>query len=225
MSKTILGKNVLTTLEEWVLPQHTALVVVDLQNDFCSQGGRIEQLGCNIDSLQACVAPTMRLVEEARRASVLVIYTKGKAYPNGLCTAPPDLARKSVMFGDKEPLLVVEGTWGYELVDMLKPLPNEVIIEKFRHNAFRGTNLDNLLRSNDIKTVIVSGVLTQQCVAATIRGAIEYDYYVVVPRDCVEASNADLQNAALLVISYILPKGGLTESKHIIDVWKLPAQQ
>jgi len=77
-----------------------------------------------------------------------------------------------------------------------------------------------VLRSNGIKTVIITGFTTERCVLATITGAIAHDYYVVVPRDCVAAPNLEMHNAALLVISGNLCKEGMTDSSKIIDVWQ-----
>jgi nicotinamidase-related amidase len=83
-----------------------------------------------------------------------------------------------------------------------------------------GTELDVILRSNGMKTVIVTGVTTERCVLATIIGAIAHDYYVVVPRNCVASQKVDMHNAALLVISGNLLKEGVTDSSKIIEAWQ-----
>jgi nicotinamidase-related amidase len=88
-----------------------------------------------------------------------------------------------------------------------------------------GTELDVVLRSNGMKTVIVTGVTTERCVLATVSGAIAHDYYVVVPRDCVASQKVDMHNAGLLAISGNLLKEGVTDSSKIIELWRSTLHQ
>jgi nicotinamidase-related amidase len=88
-----------------------------------------------------------------------------------------------------------------------------------------GTEMDIVLRSNGMKTVIVTGVTTERCVLATVTGAIAHDYYVVVPRNCVASQKMEMHNAALLVISGNLLKEGVTNSSEIIEVWQSTLHQ
>ena len=221
MSKIVFGKEVLTALDELVLPQHTALIVVDVQNDFCSPDGYIDKVeSSNMEMMQACIDHLVGLLAEARQAGIMIIYVQATNYPNYIFKSAPDLARKIESLNPDSLLMCVDGEWGHQIVDKLKPLPDEIIIKKHRHNSFMGTGLDTLLRSNGIETLVITGVTTERCVLATITGAIAHDYYVVVPRDCVASQNVEMHKAALLVISGNLLKEGVTDSTQTINAWR-----
>ena len=221
MSKTILNKEILTSLQEMILPRHTALIIVDAQNDFCSPGGCFAQLkSSNMELTQSALERLGDLLAAARRARLMVIYTQATNLPSLIFRSPPDIARKLEYLDPDRPLICVEGGWGYQIVDGLKPLPDEIIIKKHRHNSFVGTELDLLLRSNGIKTVIVTGFSTERCVLATVTGAIAHDYYAVVPGDCVASPYVEMHHAALTVISGNLSREEWTDAGRIISLWK-----
>jgi len=223
MPKVVFGKQVFSTLEELVAPKHIALIIVDAQNDFCYSGGCLDQLpNSDMKLMKPFVENTKALLSGARQAKVMVIFTKATNYPGGSYKSPPDLARKIEYLDPSSPLICAYGSWGDQIIDDLKPQPEEIIIRKHRHNSFMGTELDIVLRSNGIKTVVVTGVTTDRCVLATVNGAIAHDYYVVVPRNCVASQNVDMHNAALLVISGNLLKEGVTDSSKIIKFWQSP---
>jgi len=221
MPKNILGKEVLLSLEEIVFPGHSALIIVDAQNDFCSPGGSLHGMNLSgAEITEACVNRSALLLEAARRAGVMVVYTQATNVPDAVYKSGPDLRRKIEYLDPEEPRICIDGTWGHEIAAALKPLPEEILIRKHRHNSFTGTELDVLLRSNGIKTLVVTGVTTERCVLATVLGAIAKDYYVVVPPDCVAAPNPDMHKAALLVISGNLCKEGTADSGRIIEAWR-----
>lgn len=221
MSKVVFGKELLTTLSELVSPKHTALVIVDAQNDFCSPGGCIAQLDPAITRImEPYIQNSAKLLAAARQAGLLIIYMQATNHSQGIFKSGPDILRKIEYLHPDRPLICVEETWGHQIVDRLKPLPHEIIIKKRRHNSFVGTELDILLRSNGIKSLIITGVTTERCVLGTVTGAIAHDYYVVVPKDCVAAPNIEMHHAALLVIRGNLCKEGMTESGTIIKIWE-----
>ena len=221
MSRVVFGKDVFTTLEELVVPGHAALIIVDAQNDFCSPGGCVDRLpNSDMTLMKSFIEKTQTLLSAARRAKVLVLFTKATNYPGGPYKSPPDLARKTEYLPPESPLICAHGSWGDRILDDLKPQPGEIVIGKHRHNSFMGTELDVVLRSNGMKTVIVTGVTTERCVLATVTGAIAHDYYVVVPRDCVASQKVEMHDAALLVISGNLLKEGVTDSSEIIKLWQ-----
>jgi nicotinamidase-related amidase len=221
MSKVVFGKEVFTTLKEMVVPKHTALIIVDAQNDFCCPGGCLDKLAnSDMKLMRPFIENTKALLSAARQAKVMVIFTKATNDPGGLYKSPPDLARKTEYLDPDSPLICAYGSWGDRIIDDLEPEPEEIIISKQRHNSFMGTELDIVLRSNGIRTIIVTGVTTERCVLATVTGAISHDYYVVVPRNCVASQKVDMHNAALLVISGNLLEEGVTDSSKIIEVWQ-----
>jgi nicotinamidase-related amidase len=95
----------------------------------------------------------------------------------------------------------VEGTWGAEFVPELTPAPDDLVVSKFRSSAFHETNLDLVLRSNGIKTVLVCGCTTEGCVESTVRDAGFHDYLAVVISDCVGSDVPELHSASMFVMS------------------------
>ena len=110
----------------------------------------------------------------------------------------------------------VDGSWG---ADFYKVAPKEgdLVVRKHRYSAFSGTAMDNLLRRNGIRTTVVTGVSTNICVESTLREAFNLGYYVVVPRDCVASNNAELHEATLKNVEFLL--GDVTSSFDLIGRW------
>ena len=158
MPKKAYGKELLTTLEELVLPQHTALIVVDVQNDFCSPGGCFDRLeSSNMEMMQPCIDRLAELLEAARRAGTMIVYIQATNNPDYVFKSAASLACIMEQLNPDSPQICIDGGWGHQIVDKVQPLSGELTIRKHRHGSFAGTELDMLLRSNGIKTVIVTG--------------------------------------------------------------------
>jgi nicotinamidase-related amidase len=110
----------------------------------------------------------------------------------------------------------VSGTRGHEFVDELRPQDGELVVAKWRSSGFWGTNLDLLLRSNGIETVVVSGCTTEGCVESTARDAMFNDYYVVVAEDCVASDDLAQHDASMLLMRH---RFDLASSHQIAEVW------
>ena len=124
---------------------------------------------------------------------------------------------KASMKEDQQVLMTtMEGTWGWQEVDEVAPQPGESIIKKHRSSAFIGTDLDMILRSNGIKSVVSVGVATEGCVESTARDAQFFDYYPVLLRDCVATRKSEIHEAAMLVMS---TRFDVQDSSEIIDIW------
>ena len=111
----------------------------------------------------------------------------------------------------------VADTWGHCMVDELVPQPGDIVLRKYRSSAFVATNLDLVLRSNLIKTVVVTGCTTEGCVDSTVRDAGFFDYFVVVPTDCVGSDIRDLHEAALLIMGAY--RADMTTSDALVKAW------
>ncbi|MBI2862826.1 MAG: cysteine hydrolase [Chloroflexi bacterium] len=217
--KELYGKMVYETLGEIVDPKHTAVIVVDMQNDGCHWDGDFARHGFDISEKREMIPNLVRFVEEARRAGLLIVWTMNTNERAGRSLSPAWLyfrlreSKHGVVPGYEND---IEGTWGQKIVDELKPLPEEPIVKKHRSSVFVDTSLNAILRSNKIETVIIAGTVTQGCVESTARGAAEHDYYVVILSDCVASQRHDLHEAALKVLA---SRYDVVTSKDVIAEW------
>lgn len=196
--KQVYGKNVFDSIEEMTAPQHTALVVIDMQNDYGHPEGKFASSGKDVANIADAVPGIQELVESARTAGVLVTWLKNTALVNGRSDSPAWLAFKAQIGND--PICTIEGTWGQEILDPLRPKQDEPVIIKHRSSGFFQTPLDLVLRSNGVETVVLCGCVTEGCVASTARDASFYNYYTLVVEDCVASTHPDLHEATLLVL-------------------------
>lgn len=212
------GKEVFTELEELVDPKHTALLVIDMQNDFCRDDGKAVASGFNIDMIKASIPRLQELLEAARRVGVLVIYTEHHYLPNWQSVSPAYIRFLSRRFGwPPEKHWLVSGTPGVDIVHDLSPQKRDIIVRKWRSSSFTQTNLDLLLRSNNIRTVVITGCVTQGCVDSTARDTYFHDYYPVLVEDCVSSDNHELHEASLKVMR---SRVDMLTSKELIRLWQ-----
>jgi len=177
---------ILETLADATSPAHTALLVIDVQNDFSG-------VDC-----QAMLPRLQQLIAAAREAGVYVVYVQNSVFPDGSSNSASETARRRRMGRGTQ--VTVDGTWGQQFVDAVAPRSGEPIVRKHRMNAFVGTDLDMLLRCHGIKTLICTGVATNGCVLNTALMAINLDYYVAVVDDCVASGDRELHSLALQLI-------------------------
>lgn len=219
MATEIFGKTVLTQLEEWVDPKHAAIIVVDVQNDFCAPGGNIGQRGMDMQPLQDMITAISKLLDGARRAGVRIIYTQHTLHADCFSESPAYLAYRMGLHDGKLSVLCIDGTWGHEICGEVQPEPGEIIVRKHRQSPWIGADLDQILRANGITTIIATGTMTSACVDWTARYGVQLDYYVVVPEDCVSQADMAGHCAAMDTLRRYLPKGGVTTSDSLLNVW------
>ncbi len=171
----------------------TAIIVVDMENDFCAKGGALDQAGFNISIIQKVIAPTAKVLTAARQAGIKIIYLK-MGYHADLSDLGSDeavtLVRRwgvgntiSTPNGTKGRILI-RNTWNTEIVPELKPSADDIVIYKTRYSGFYKTNLDSVLRQLGKKYLIITGCTTSVCVESTVRDANFRDYLPVVLEDC-----------------------------------------
>lgn len=217
------GKQVLTELHELVSPATTALVLVDMQRDFVEADGAFARLGVDV-SAYAEMRPTLRvLLEEARRRDVLIVHVQMSTLPGRRSDSPAQLRFNMRMHqsfrADGPPLRYTEiGTAGRDFVPEFRPHEGELVVPKWRSSGFWGTNLDMLLRSNGIRSVVVTGCTTEGCVESTARDALFNDYYVVVPEDCVASDDAAQHAASLFLMRH---RFDVVTADQIAHAWQL----
>ena len=176
-------------------PGTTAVIVVDMQNDFGADGGMFARAGIPIGGIQAVVEPTARLLAVARRAGMPVVYLKmefARDLSNaGSSDAPNFIKHRALGVGGlvtapngHESRVLIEDTWSTDILPELTPEPGDIVVSKHRYSGFFETNLDKILRERGITALIFTGCTTSVCVEATLRDAFYRDYRCLVLSDC-----------------------------------------
>ena len=198
--------------ERWD-PRWTALLVVDVQNDFVSSKGSAAKRGEDVSAAQAAVPMLIRLIDEARRVGLTVVYIK--TTHSEWTDTPSWIYRKS-----QQSALDTcrEGTWGAEFYEGISPLPSERVVIKHRYSAFINTDLNTVLKAKGIESVLVTGVATNVCVETTARDAYMYDYYVTMVEDCAAAYDPKLHLSTLENMRRHF--GLVATSEEIMETWK-----
>lgn len=205
---------VITDLRTKLEPAHTALLVIDVQNDFCAPGGYIQRVkGKDVSANAAVAAPIEVVVEAARRAAVLPVWVRAIYDPQYL---PVPMLAKQHERGLSGEGLCLEGSWGAEFY-RLAPGPEELVVDKHRYSAFSGTALDALLRERSIRTLVLTGVATNVCIESTLREGFMNGYYIVVPEDCVASHHPVLHQATLENVRQSF--GDVVSSADLLSVW------
>jgi ureidoacrylate peracid hydrolase len=181
-------------------PATTAVVLIEYQNDFTSEGGVLHGAVQDVMGTTGMMANTQRVVDAARKAGVTVMHapiTFSAGY-NELSSHPYGIL-KGVVDGNA----FVKGSWGAAIVDDLAPADGDIVVEGKRGlDTFASTNLDFILRSKGITTIALGGFLTNCCVESTMRSGYENGYEVITLSDCVAATSAAEHENAL---SYDFP--------------------
>lgn len=220
MPKGVGHRSYYADLNEMVAPQHTALLVIDMQNDYYHENGYYGRKGFDLSMIRDTVPPLQRLLKAGREAGVMVIFTKHAILPGFVSDSPVWLgihAASGLRSLDQEDFYTIQGTWGQQIIDELKPAPRDIVIEKFRGSAFVGTELDLLLRSHRIETVVVTGQVTQGCVENTVRMARDLDYYAVLVRDCVASTRRENHEATMTNLRGRVP---MPCADDLIKIWR-----
>lgn len=211
------GVSFFDGIEEILRPEHTALVVVDMQNDFCSTEGHFAHAGRDVSRIAAIVPAIATLVGTARSLGVPVIHIMQTTLADFASDSPAWMYFKTR--DGKAPNYTMDGSWGQEIVPELAPNPGEPVVKKHRPSAFRLTTLDLVLRNKGIATVAICGCITQGCVQATTMDASFHDYYAVLVKDCVQSTNQELHENAL---RFLGSRYDMVTSEELARIWSSP---
>jgi nicotinamidase-related amidase len=193
-------------------PARTAVVLIEYQNEFTTEGGVLHGAVAPVMDKTGMLDKTVALVEAARAAGVTIMHAPITFAPGyGELSRHPYGILKGVVDGNA----FVKGTWGAAIVDALTPAAGDIVIEGKRGlDTFASTNLDFILRSKGIETVILGGFLTNCCVESTMRSAYENGYRVITLTDCTAATSPEEHDNA---IAYDYPMFSLpVESAQVI---------
>jgi ureidoacrylate peracid hydrolase len=198
----------------------TAVIVVDMQNDFCSKGGMFDRAGIDLLQIQKAVATTRKVLFAAREAGIRIIYLKMgfQADLSDLGDTGSANRVRHLQLGVGQPCIASDGrqgrflirdTWNTDVIHELRPQLGDVVLYKHRFSGFYQTELDDILRSLGIINLIFTGCTTSVCVDSTIRDAMFRDYRCILLADCVaEPIGSELprsnHEASVLTIQTVL---------------------
>jgi nicotinamidase-related amidase len=206
-------------------PDATVLMVIDVQNDFVNPGGFGEFLGNDVSLLRAVINPIKNVLEVVRGTEIRVIHTREGHRPD-LSDCPQSKLHRGnlkISIGDEGPMgrVLIRGQKGHDIIDELKPLEGEPIIDKPGKGSFYATDLHLMLQNWGIKYLVITGVTTEVCVHTTVREANDRGYECLVLDDCVASYFPEFQDTGLKMIK---AQGGIfgwvASSRNFIDVIK-----
>lgn len=208
--------------------ERTAIIVVDMQNAYASKGGMLD-LGTGIDEarIKPVIEANKKLLAAARAAGVKIIYLQfgykpdlsdagGPQSPNIRKQMAFKLIRDRPEVRDK---CILEGTWGFQIIDDLKPESGDIVVQKPRYSGFAGTNLEGILRGLDIQHLMFTGVATNVCVESTAREAYFKEFWPILIEDAMDHTGPDFVRQATLW-NFESKMGWVTKTDDVIRILK-----
>ncbi|MFI4986830.1 MAG: cysteine hydrolase family protein [Alphaproteobacteria bacterium] len=205
MSVRVLGQPHVFPLKGDLRPQNTVLVVIDMQHDFCSEGGYMHRLGADLKGLRAPIDRIRRVLAAARAANFRVLHTR-EGYRSDLSDLQPwkrgGGPNDSIAIGDPGPLgrALIRGERCWDIIPELAPAPGEHVFDKASYGPFATTDIDVVLRNWGIRHLVLMGVTSDCCVTSCLREALDRGYDCMVLADCVGSANAVHHEAALTLM-------------------------
>lgn len=203
------------TFEDKVAPSHTAVIVIDVQNDFCASEGYAARTGSDLTQIKTMLPELHQFIERCRKQQIRLIFVQGVQAEETFSEPMRELRQRK---GWKE-IACKRGSWGMDFCGDVQPGDGEIVIQKRRYSAFTETGLEETLKNLGVRTLVLTGVATNLCVETTARDGFLRGYYIVCVKNLTATNHGiKMHEAALFNLDGFF--GEVVSSEQLLKAWK-----